>query len=199
VRPYADALTEDLRGALDGEDWRTAEQACDELDRIAERPAVPLVSAALWYAEHGLPVFPIQPGAKEPHRGTHGVLDASLDPATITQWWATWPDSNVGIATGHVADVVDFDGLAGHAAWGREFGETWGGLDVLGTVSTPRPGGMHLYATAMPNTRNRAKMMPGVDYRGAGGYVLAPPSVLDDRPGQHPGTYRWLRPLAVDR
>lgn len=196
MRPYRDGVAADLDAALAVEDWGAAEACADELDRLDRHDPVPVLSAALWYASKGIPVFPIAPGGKTPTT-KNGVLNASLDVDQITAWWAARPDANVGLATGHVVDVVDFDGLAAHVEWGRRYGETWAGLDIRGTVSTPRPGGMHVFVPAMPGTRNRAKMAPHVDYRGRGGYVVAPPSVLDDRPGQHPGRYRFLRPLDI--
>lgn len=72
-------------------------------------------------------------------------------------------------------------------------GTSYGDSPVLGTVTTPRPGGLHIYIAAT-GSGNHANMLPGVDFRGLGGYVLAPPSVLDDRDDQHPGTYAWVRP-----
>jgi hypothetical protein len=38
---------------------------------------------------------------------------------------------------------------------------------------------------------NGVKILPGVDYRGAGGYVVLPPSR-----GYNGRLYRWLTPLA---
>lgn len=169
----------------------------DSLGAAAERltpprPAVTTLAAALWYAQQGLHVFPIQQGQKIPHPRTRGCKDATTDPQTIHEWWARWPGSNVAIATGHVVDVIDFDGLPGHLAWTQRFGDGWGGLDILATASTPRPGGVHKYIASTGKRGNKAALLPGVDVRGLGGYVLAAPSVLDDRPGQHPGTYRFL-------
>lgn len=181
--------------ALLRQDWEEASTIGDALDAEAG-PAARLVSAALWYAEQGLRVFPLMPGCKIPFPGTRGVHEATTDADAITWWWTREPKSNVGIATGHLVDVVDYDGEQAHAAWSEQYGETWGGLTVLGTVSTPRPGGLHVYVPAS-GRGNRAAMVPGVDYRGSGGYVLAPPSLLDNRAGQYAGRYRFLRNLRV--
>jgi hypothetical protein len=128
--------------------------------------------------------------------GSHGCKEATTDPAAITRWWGRWPSANIGLATGHLVDVVDFDGPQAHAAWGATYGERWGGLQVLGTVSTPRAGGLHLYVPASgvgnrAGVKNGTKLLPHVDYRGLGGYVVAPPSSRPD------GTYRWLRALEI--
>lgn len=198
MKPYTvEDVEQDLAAALARKDWRLAEVLADQLDAGERRAAhVPTVhGAALWYASVGLPVFPVMPFVKRPYPKTRGLKDATTDPAQINRWWEEHPGSNVAIATGHCIDVVDFDGPKAHAAWGRTFREGWAGLTVLATVSTPRPGGLHLYVPAQPGRTNRAKMLPGVDYRGRGGYVLAPPSVLDARADQHPGQYRFLRKL----
>lgn len=204
VMPYtlADAEAE-AAAAMRAEDWGKVNSLAPVLDRLAAAPAATLLGAALWYAEQGLHVFPLQPNVKVPHPGTRGCKDATTDPEQVRAWWQQWPNSNVGIATGHTVDVIDFDGLPGHVSWGKAFpdpADPWGGAHLLGTVSTPRPGGLHAYvpATGYGNRAGGRKAMPpGVDYRGLGGYVLAPPSVLDARPGQHPGTYRFLRPLTL--
>lgn len=151
------------------------------------RPTPPprIVDAALWYAEQGLHVFPLQPGAKIPHPRTRGCKDATDDPNQIIEWWQRWPDSNVAIATGHLVDVIDIDGPVGVDSWAK--------IDnlppFLGVVSTPRAGGSHLYVPAS-GEGNAAGIFPGIDIRGAGGYVVAPPSINAD------GTpYEWRRPL----
>lgn len=185
-----DQVEDQLCAAFRAQDWTRAyqlEQTLDALDR--PRSPATLLGAALWYAEQGLPVFPCQPGRKIPYARTKGVLDATTDPARIRQWWAAAPASNVAVATGHLVDVVDYDGEQAHVEWGIRYGSSWAGLTILGTVSTPRAGGLHVYVPAS-GQGNRAAMLPGVDYRGRGGYVLAPPSVTD-------GSYRFLRPLRI--
>ena len=55
--------------------------------------------AALAYAKAGWRVFPCIPGEKVPAT-SHGVKDATTDPAQIRAWWARNPGRNVAIATG---------------------------------------------------------------------------------------------------
>lgn len=193
-----DAYEAELREAFRVGAW-------DRVEALAHAPgasphpkaAATVLGAALWYAQAGLRVFPIQPGSKLPMPGSRGCKDASADPEQIAAWWRAVPNANVAIATGHLIDVVDFDGALGHAAWGRVFDDPtmpWGAeVDgtprrPLATVSTPRAGGLHAYVPAT-GQGNGAGRLPGVDYRGAGGYVLAPPSVTPQ------GTYRFLRKL----
>lgn len=181
----------DLRAALDAADHDTIkrlEKVIDDLDAHRDPPA--LGNAALWYAQQGLKVFPLSPGTKIPFKGTGGCLDATNDPDMVRKWWFEGnPDANIGIATGHLVDVIDIDGPLGQ----RSRADHWDMLDklnVIGKVSTPRPGGMHLYVPAT-GKGNKAGLLPGIDYRGAGGYVVAPPSTNPQ------GRYLWLAPLAI--
>ncbi len=172
----------------------------DEIDRLAalidttenelRKLPVSLVSAALWYVSVGLHVFPIQAGAKLPYGGTQGFKDATTDPDRIAAWWKRRPDANIGIATGHLVDVIDIDGPVGQVSRARHKLDSF---PILGRVSTPRPGGVHLYVPAIVGKTNKAGMLPGIDYRGKGGYVVAPPS----RNSQ--GNYLWTVPLDMNR
>jgi hypothetical protein len=192
------AIEAELSQAFKAGAWDRVEalaRALDSHQRTAPAPTV--LGAALWYAQAGLRVFPIQPGSKVPLPGSRGCKDASTDPERITAWWREVPNANLAIATGHLIDVLDFDGALGHRAWSQAFTDPaapWGHepdgapRQPLATVSTPRPGGMHAYVPAT-GQGNGAGRLPGVDYRGAGGYVLAPPSVTPQ------GTYRFLRKL----
>lgn len=192
-------LEQQLHDAMDRDDWDTAAILGRRLDDAetadkANRPTPSLAAAALWYAQQGMPVFPLQPGCKIPWRGSHGLDDATTDPGQIRDWWRHQPDSNVGVATGHTHDVIDIDGPDGVISWARLDGLP----PILGRVSTPRPGGHHLYVAAT-GLRNGAGVAPGIDIRGTGGYVVVPPAInLTGRPGvKHPGVYRWAQPLAI--
>ncbi|MFF1820373.1 bifunctional DNA primase/polymerase [Kribbella sp. NPDC058245] len=175
--------------ALQRGDTATALGIADELDRMPPAPRASILGAALWYGERGLRVFPISPRSKKPYLDTHGLHDATSDAGRIRAAFETKPNANIAIATGHRVDVIDFDGLEAHLAWGRTY-PTWAeaGIEPLAIVSTPRPGGMHVYVTAT-GEGNYAGMLPGVDYRGLGGYVVVPPSITAA------GTYDFLQPL----
>ena len=159
---------------------------------VSESPQ--LLRAALDYARRGWPVIPLhsptargcscgradcQSVGKHP-RTRNGSKDGSRDPAAIREWWRRWPDANVGIATGPESGilVLDVDGAQGEeslidlAQRGHILPDTY-------TVRTGS-GGQHLYF-AWPkgaDVRNSArKLAPGLDVRGAGGLVAAPPSL----------------------
>jgi hypothetical protein len=70
-----------------------------------------LGKAALWYAEHGIPVFLLRPWSKEPFKDTHEFYDATTDIEQVTRWWTVHPHANIGIPTGHMSGlgVLDLD------------------------------------------------------------------------------------------
>ena len=148
-----------------------------------------LVENALELAGGGWHVLPVQPRGKRPLTA-HGLKEASTDLALINAWWERWPDANVGIATGAVSGLVvlDVDAKAGGVASLREMLATHGKLPEGVAVRTGG-GGAHLYFThprvAVPNSAS--KLGPGLDVRGDGGYVVAPPSVHASG-----AAYEWL-------
>ena len=128
-------------------------------------------------------MFPCQPGQKIPAT-RHGYRDATTDEQQITGWFTRDPDPNVAIATGAPGpDVLDVDvhGPAGngYAALGRL--HCAGLLEgAYGYVRTPS-GGLHIYFTGTAQ-HNGHLAAHHVDFRSAGGYVLAPPSQVDGHP-----------------
>jgi hypothetical protein len=147
------------------------------------------LAAALRYTSQGVPVFPLAPRSKfpliSPANGGHGLHDATTDAAQIQAWWMAHPTANIGLRTGLSFDVVDLDSedavdALENARAGREAAQG-------PVVQTGH--GFHWYVRAT-GVGNRAGVLPGVDFRGRGGYVLGPPSV---HPKGH--RYRWINPL----
>lgn len=191
MRPYTREEAEaELAHALARGDLEAAERAARAIDAMPPKPPPSVIGSALWYASHGLHVFPLSPGGKIPPPKFRWRDEATADPARVEELFEAHPGANLGLATGHRIDVIDFDGPDSHAAWSRTFGETWEDSEVtlLATVSTPRAGGLHVYVPAT-GSGNRAGMCEHVDYRGLGGYVVAPPSSTPL------GSYRFLLPL----
>ena len=151
-----------------------------------------LLNAALNYASKGLAVFPCNARAKTP-RTAHGVNDATRDPAVIKKWWTNWPDSNIGIACGQASGglaVIDLDIKADGTAGADSLNE-WesrnGPLPET-AISVTGKGGRHLLYRVDHLVKNKVDLLPGVDVRGDGGYIVAPPSI-------HPNgrRYKWER------
>lgn len=144
-----------------------------------------LATASTMLASRDIPVFPCTPGGKQPLT-SHGFLDASSDLTTVRSWWQRWPESNIGIPTGATSgvDVVDVDVHPGGNGFGaferaRSAGLTEGWAWLVRTPS----GGVHAYYLRGRADEQRSWQVPGqhVDFRGDGGYIVAPPSQVDGR------------------
>lgn len=157
----------------------------EPLDAAALLASVAGVSpsvAARRYAEAGVPVFPCVAGGKRPltKRGFH---EASTDPRQITRWWVRWPRANIGVPTGHASglEVVDVDvhgAIRGFAAF--ELSRREGLTDRWAAFVRTPSGGVHAYYPADPERAQPSwqAVRVGIDFRGAGGYVVAPPSII---------------------
>ncbi|WP_026851135.1 bifunctional DNA primase/polymerase [Glaciibacter superstes] len=141
-----------------------------------------LPDAATLFARAGVPVFPCVPGEKRPLI-RHGFHEATSDARQVAASWRRWPAANIGIPTGGVSglEVVDVDVKAsgsGFAGFNRAHREGLvAGWEVL--VRTPS-GGMHAYYPAHRDRHQPSWQAAGahVDFRGNGGYIIAPPSVV---------------------
>lgn len=162
----------------------------------------PYLTAALAYAKRGWPVVALHSpvkaqdgltcscggntprGACSPGkhpRTLHGFKDATVEVATLRSWWGLWPGANVGLRSGEASGVVvlDVDPKHGGSA----------ALDALLAVHGPLPvtpevvtggGGRHFYfaypvGVAVKNSVGKVGV--GLDIRGEGGYITAPPSL----------------------
>lgn len=146
---------------------------------------------ALEYARHGWAVFPLRPKDKRPAT-EHGFKQATTDIKAIKEWWDKYPDCNIGIATGSQSGglvVIDLDIDADKGKNGYEVLKEWqrknGELPDTWRSVTGR-GGYHLFYMDAATNRSRGGLYDGVDIRGEGGYIVAPPSV-------HPNgrVYEW--------
>lgn len=150
-----------------------------------------MIQHALKYAAAGIHVFPIKPRGKTPIT-PHGCLDATDDAEQIAAWWADTPQANVGIATGPASGllVVDLDGPEGINSWAKlELGRN------VETREAQTATGRHLYFRSSLTVGNTAKRLgAGIDTRGKGGYVVAPPSY-------HPSgvRYFWATNHAIEQ
>jgi hypothetical protein len=136
---------------------------------------------AVRYGRSGWPVFPCHPGAKEPMT-KHGVHDAETDPGLIGRWWGRHPNANIAIATGTPGPtVLDVDIAYGKPGYKSLNAAIRAGLvpPPMASVRTPS-GGSHLYYQG-DEQRNASLARRGLDLRGRGGYVIAPPSAVGGR------------------
>ncbi len=154
-----------------------------------------LVEEALSLSKEGFRVFPVHSPqgngcscrkARCNNRGKHpcthhGVHDASADAKVVTQMWNSYPWANIAIATGNGLVVVDVDGPQG--------ADSLKALGAPRTATSSTGRGQHFYYEG--DAGCRTKLAPGIDIRGQGGYVIAPPS-------RHANgaAYTWSRPLS---
>lgn len=142
-----------------------------------------LYKAAQVLIRQGQPVFPCFSTGERAKRPMikHGFQSATTDKAQVKAWWKKWGDAAIGIPTGIVYDVLDVD--TKEAADGRVHLPRLQRLGLLNgcqMVAKTPSGGWHLYFKAAPGLTNKANATLGLDVRGLGGYVLAPPSYIDD-------------------
>jgi Bifunctional DNA primase/polymerase, N-terminal/Primase C terminal 2 (PriCT-2) len=130
-------------------------------------------------------VFPIKPGKRIPwlsEKTTGRRWGASNEPAIVGQMFRQFPRADIGIVTGapsdiFVVDIDNKDGKNGSAVFEALQREHRGNLPWTARAETPNNGdhiyfrypGRHVHTTT-------SKVGPGIDVRGDGGYVIAPPS-----------------------
>ncbi len=136
-------------------------------------------ASALAYAARGWSVIPIEPRGKRPLVAWQQFQQRRAGADEIAAWFARWPNANVGIVTGAVSQlaVIDIDAQHGGLQSAAAIEQQYGALPRTPEAITGG-GGRHLYfAHAQPPLHNRVGLRPGIDLRGEGGCVVAPPSV----------------------
>lgn len=165
---------------MDSSTERPQRWATGAIKTAAESGHLPTAAATLAMA--GIPIFPCAQGGKEPLTA-HGFRSATTDPGQVRRWWNRMPQANIGIPTGASSGLVVVDVDVHRTGDGfRAFSKAmetglirrWACM-----VRTPS-GGMHAYFAATPGVEQRNWSVPNrhIDFRGDGGYVVAPPSRL---------------------
>ena len=153
-----------------------------------------VLQTALAYAKQDIRVIPIKQGEKRPPmQGWQNA--ATSDASTIRTWFeGQFKDCGLGIATGEfrnrylvVIDIDDRPEFSGSDTL-KDLEQLHGELPNTVEVITGS-GGRHIYFLTDQPIRNEAsgKLGQGIDVRGIGGQVLAPPTI-------HPNgkTYEWV-------
>ena len=148
-----------------------------------------MLDAAQAYRERGWSVVPIRPRSKLPLVPWEEFQHRLARADEIEAWFKRKPDANVGIVTGMVSGlaVLDIDPAHGGAESLEKLKAEHGKLPTTAMAETGGGGRHYYFAASLPGLRNRAAIWPGIDLRGEGGMIVAPPSV-------HPSgkCYRWL-------
>ena len=161
--------------------------ALTENSGSSDRPP-PRLLAAKCYAKLGWKVFPIKPNGKTPAiKGWQ--QNASTESEQLQKWFSGVSAHNVGVLTGRPSGffVVDVDPRnRGHLSLDALYDEI-GKLPE--TVAQQTAGGGWHYLFRMPGGRDirngNIRGYPGIDIKGTGGYIVAPPSWVADR------AYAW--------
>jgi hypothetical protein len=155
----------------------------------------PILAAAQACLARGWSIVPIEARGKRPVIAWLEFQHRQATPDEVAQWFGRHRDANLGIVTGAVSGLVVLDvdprhgGEASLAALEGDHGP------LPPTVeATTGGGGRHVYFAHPGGTMpNRVGFAPGMDLRGDGGLVVAPPSV-------HPSgrRYAWVLGRAPD-
>lgn len=155
--------------------------------KTTQSASTSLPAAALELAALGFRVFPVAPRGKKPLI-KQWQRAATTDPEQVAHWWQKMPNANIGLATGKESGlfVLDRDGPAGNRSYAKLCCR-----ELEATLQVRTGKGVHHYVlwpddgTEIRNSAGR--IAEGIDVRGEGGYVVAPPSV-------HPSgaVYKWL-------
>jgi Protein of unknown function (DUF3987)/Bifunctional DNA primase/polymerase, N-terminal/Primase C terminal 2 (PriCT-2) len=160
------------------------------------------LECALSYAARGWHIFPAPRGEKKSHksaeRSNGSKWGKTTDADEIKRDFARWPEANIGIATGvesgffvveaDTEEGHDVDGIASMAALEGKHGP------LPRTLMAESPSGSIHYYFKWPQWReirnsagtSTSGIAPGVDVRGEGGMVIAPPSIRGN------DTYKWI-------
>jgi hypothetical protein len=138
---------------------------------VAEVDNEDKVAAIKDYLDFGWALVPIRPADKEPLVAWRPLqLPKTPTREQVFEWFDRWPQADVGILTGrrsrHLV-IVDVDPKNGGT-------RPW---DLPETLRATTPsGGEHLYFWGKGRT-NAAPGLKGIDVRGEGGLVVAPPAI----------------------
>lgn len=146
--------------------------------------------AALDYLSRGWSVIPVRERSKRPAVPWKAFQTKCVSEKTLHDWFRRRPEYNVAIVTGALSGLVVMDVDPRH-----------GGKESLRKLerehyqlpqsmeSVTGGGGRHVYFRHPGGTvNNRTNIEPGIDLRGDGGCIVAPPSL-------HPSgkRYRWKK------
>jgi hypothetical protein len=122
-------------------------------------------------------------------RTQHGLKDATTDEATIRRWWKQFPQANIGIATGARSGLVvlDEDTYKGGEQSRLDLEQSYSPIPETVLSLTGGGGVQYLFVHPGVHVKNGVETLgTGLDMRGDGGYIIAPPSL--HMSGKH---YTW--------
>jgi len=146
------------------------------------------IDTARRYLARGWSLLPLRSHDKRPLVAWEPLQSSHPSAEQVADWFGRWPDANIGIVTGEISNLIVLDidpkhgGDASLDRLERQFGQLPATIEV-----TTGGGGHHFYFAHHGGLiRSRTGLAQGVDLRGDGGYIVAPPSI---HPSGHP--YLW--------
>src|SRR5262245_5461024 len=128
------------------------------------------LSTAITLGSVGLPCFPCRPD-KRP-ASPHGFHDAQTDPTALRELWSRFPGELIGVSTGESSgfDALDIDPKHDEATeWIKANQKRFPNTRTHKT----RSGGIHLLFKHAHGLRCSAgRIVPGIDVRANGGYII---------------------------
>jgi putative DNA primase/helicase len=144
-----------------------------------------ILNSLFYYRRKGFSVIPIKTKGKTPIIEWKQFQEERATRKQIESWWRDYPNANIGIVTGAISDIVviDCDSKTAAKAFEKTYPEAKSTLQVV----TGR--GKHFYFRWADGIRNNvaSRLGEGIDVRGEGGFVVAPPSIHET--GKK---YQWL-------
>jgi len=152
-------------------------------------------TAALDYLARGWSVIPFEARGKRPLVAWQEFQTRRPTAFEVKDWLSRFRNANIGLVTGAVSGlaVVDVDPQHGGSESLADLERRFGQLPATVEAATGG-GGRHLYFEHPGGVvHNRVGLAPGIDLRGDGGCVVAPPSV---HPNGNP--YTWAARRSPD-
>lgn len=167
--------------------------AGDKGNKSGDKDKIVMVEYALAYCRLGFHVIPIGKD-KRPLVKWEEFQQRKATEEEVAGWWKRWPNCNIGVVTGAVPElvVIDIESAKGLDAYRERYGEP--GVTLM--QRTGKENGMHLLKRHPKDGRvyqNQVKVIPDVDTRGDGGYIVVAPSI-------HPSgkRYAWIGKGPID-
>lgn len=111
----------------------------------------------------------------------HGFYAGTSDEGRLTAMMRLHPDGHMAVRTGQASGIIVIDAEGRGEPSGVDVLDGWeswsGGWSLAHTelvASTPS-GGVHRYYRWVPGVRSRNRILPGIDIKSDGGYVVIPP------------------------
>ena len=154
-------------------------------------------------------IFPVPPNTKKSYVrrdarfGSGESWGMTNDPALIKKYWERWPEAGIGLPTGWVNKiiVIETDNPKGHKELKvdgevslQDVEKRLGALPKTRMAESPSGSKHRIYGHPGGHLRiknSASEIGPGIDVRGDGGMVVAPPSRRKD------GVYRWINKLPI--